>query len=118
MLLPQGESTSGFNVTVYVYVTDTYGATSSSADDSVTVVPVTYSTSKLSRVSKSLVELEQLKDKARTVQRGNGNLMDDASYKSKVGELEIDLLATEFTELRSLASAAAGGELGEQGQGP
>ena len=61
----------------------------------------------LARLSKSLVELEQLKDKARTVQRGNGNLMDDASYKSKVGELEIDLLATEFTELRSLASAAA-----------
>ena len=68
----------------------------------------------LAGLSKSLVELEQLKDKARTVQRGNGNLMDDASYKSKVGELEIDLLATEFTELRSLASAAAGGEPGPE----
>ena len=45
----------------------------------------------LAGLSKSLVELEQLKDKARTVQRGNGNLTDDASYKSKVGELEIDL---------------------------
>ena len=61
----------------------------------------------LAGLSKSLVELEQLKDNARSIQRGNGNLMDDSSYKSKVGELEIDLLATEFTELRSLASAAA-----------
>ena len=68
----------------------------------------------LAGLSKSLVELEQLKDKARTVQRGNGNLMDDASYKSKIGELEIDLLATEFTELRSLASAASGGEPGPE----
>jgi alkylation response protein AidB-like acyl-CoA dehydrogenase len=68
----------------------------------------------LAGLSKSLVELEQLKDNARSIQRGNGNLMDDSSYKSKVGELEIDLLATEFTELRSLASAAAGGELGPE----
>jgi alkylation response protein AidB-like acyl-CoA dehydrogenase len=68
----------------------------------------------LAGLSKSLVELEQLKDNARSVQRGNGNLMDDSSYKSKVGELEIDLLATEFTELRSLASAAAGGEPGPE----
>ena len=68
----------------------------------------------LAGLSKSLVELEQLKDNARSIQRGNGNLMDNSSYKSKVGELEIDLLATEFTELRSLASAAAGGEPGPE----
>ena len=68
----------------------------------------------LAGLSKSLVELEQLKDNARSIQRGNGNLMDDSSYKSKIGELEIDLLATEFTELRSLASAAAGGEPGPE----
>ena len=68
----------------------------------------------LAGLSKSLVELEQLKDNARSIQRGNGNLMDNSSYRSKVGELEIDLLATEFTELRSLASAAAGGEPGPE----
>ena len=34
--------------------------------------------------------------------------MDDPGYKAKVAELEIDLMASEYTELRSLASAAAG----------
>ena len=62
----------------------------------------------LAGLSKSLVEVEQLKENARSVQRGNGTLMDDSSYKSKVAELEIDLMATEYTELRSLANAAAG----------
>ena len=68
----------------------------------------------LAGLSKSLFELEKLKDKARTVTRGNGNLMDDSGYKAKIAELEIDLMATEYTELRSLASAAAGGELGPE----
>ena len=40
--------------------------------------------------------------------------MDDSSYKAKIAELEIDIMATEFTELRSLASASAGGELGPE----
>ena len=68
----------------------------------------------LAGLSKSLVEVEQLKDNARSVKRGNGTLMDDSSYKSKVAELEIDLMATEYTELRSLANAAAGEELGPE----
>jgi len=68
----------------------------------------------LAGLSKSLFELEELKDQARTVTRGNGNLMDDSGYKAKIAELEIDLMATEYTELRSLASAAAGGKLGPE----
>ena len=68
----------------------------------------------LAGLSKSLFELEKLKDQARTVTRGNGNLMDDSGYKAKIAELEIDLMATEYTELRSLASAAAGGKLGPE----
>ena len=68
----------------------------------------------LAGLSKSLFELEKLKDQARTVTRGNGTLMDDSGYKAKIAELEIDLMATEYTELRSLASAAAGGELGPE----
>ena len=68
----------------------------------------------LAGLSKSLFELEKLKDQARTVTRGNGNLMDDSGYKAKIAELEIDLMAAEYTELRSLASAAAGGELGPE----
>ena len=59
-------------------------------------------------ISSSIVALEKLKDKARSVKRGNGSLMDDSGFRTKVAELEIDLMATEFTELRSLASASAG----------
>ena len=62
----------------------------------------------LAGISRSLVALENLKEMARTVKRGNATLMDDPSYRSKIAELEIDLLAVEFTELRSLASASSG----------
>ena len=66
----------------------------------------------LAGLSRSLVALEKLKDNAQSITRGNGTLMDDSGYKSKIAELEIDLMATEYTELRSLASASAGEELG------
>ena len=68
----------------------------------------------LAGLSRSLFELENLKDLARTVTRGNSNLMDDSGYKAKIAELEIDLMATEYTELRGLASASAGGKLGPE----
>ena len=48
------------------------------------------------------------------MKRGNATLLDDPAYKAKLAELEIDLLATEFTELRSLASAANGAEPGPE----
>ena len=68
----------------------------------------------LAGLSRSLVALEKLKDNAQSIPRGNGTLMDDPGYKSKIAELEIDLMATEYTELRSLASASAGEELGPE----
>ena len=68
----------------------------------------------LAGLSRSLFELENLKDLARTVTRGNSNLMNDSGYKAKIAELEIDLMATEYTELRGLASASAGGKLGPE----
>jgi alkylation response protein AidB-like acyl-CoA dehydrogenase len=68
----------------------------------------------LAGLSRSLVALEGLKENARSVKRGNGTLLDDASFRAKVAELEIDLLAAEFTELRSLASAQAGAAPGPE----
>jgi hypothetical protein len=62
----------------------------------------------LAGISRSLVALEGLKANAASVARGNGTLMDDPDFRAKVAMLEIDLLAAEFTELRSLASAQAG----------
>ncbi|MEZ5559092.1 MAG: acyl-CoA dehydrogenase family protein [Pseudomonadales bacterium] len=68
----------------------------------------------LAGLSRSLVALEGLKEKARSVTRGNGTLMDDPGYRAKLAELEIDLMAAEYTELRSLASAQAGAAPGPE----
>lgn len=68
----------------------------------------------LAGLSRSLVALEKLKEQARTVTRGNGTLMDEPAFRAKIAELEVDLMAAEFTELRSLASASAGSEPGPE----
>lgn len=62
----------------------------------------------LAGVSRSIVALEKLRENAGAVPRGNGSLMDDPGYRTKVGALEIDLMALEYTELRSLAAASSG----------
>jgi hypothetical protein len=62
----------------------------------------------LAGISRSIVALEKLKEQAATVKRGNSTLMDDPAFRGKVAELEIELMAVEFTELRSLAAAAGG----------
>ena len=68
----------------------------------------------LAGISRSLVALDKLKDQAKTVKRGNATLLEDPSFRAHVAELEIDLLAAEFTELRSLASASAGAAPGPE----
>ena len=68
----------------------------------------------LAGISRSLVALEKLKEQAETVRRGNGTLMDEAAFRAKVAALEVDLMALEFTELRSLASASAGAAPGPE----
>ncbi len=68
----------------------------------------------LAGVSRSIVALEKLKEQARGVKRGNGSLMDEPAFRAKVAALEVDLMALEFTELRSLAAASAGGALGPE----
>ena len=68
----------------------------------------------LAGLSRSLVALEKLKDQARTVTRGNGTLMDEPAFRAKIAELEVDLMAAEYTELRSLASASAGTDPGPE----
>lgn len=60
----------------------------------------------LAGISKSIVALEKLKEQAGSVAVGNASLIDDPGYATKVASLEIELMATEFTELRSLSSAA------------
>lgn len=68
----------------------------------------------LAGVSRSIIALEKLKEQAGSVKRGNGSLMDEPAFRAKVAALEVDLMALEFTELRSLAAASAGGALGPE----
>jgi alkylation response protein AidB-like acyl-CoA dehydrogenase len=65
-------------------------------------------------VARSKRGLEKLRDVART-ERGDhgGSLIEDPFFRRKVAELEIDLTALEFTELRTLA-----GEQSGKGPGP
>ena len=51
----------------------------------------------LAGISRSIIALEKLKEQAETVKRGNGPLMDDPVFRAKVAELEVDLMAAEFT---------------------
>ncbi|MFK7914559.1 MAG: acyl-CoA dehydrogenase family protein [Pseudomonadales bacterium] len=65
-------------------------------------------------ISRSVVALEKLKEQARSVKRSNGTLMDDPAFRTKIAALEADLMAVEFTELRSLATAQAGAAPGPE----
>ncbi len=68
----------------------------------------------LAGISRSIVALEKLKEQAQTVKRGNATLMDEPAFRAKVAELEVDLMAAEYTELRSLATASAGAAPGPE----
>jgi alkylation response protein AidB-like acyl-CoA dehydrogenase len=65
-------------------------------------------------VARSKRGLEKLRDMARTEHSdAGGALLGDAFFRRKVAELEIDLTALEFTELRTLAGESSG-----KGPGP
>jgi alkylation response protein AidB-like acyl-CoA dehydrogenase len=68
----------------------------------------------LAGISRSIIALEKLKEQASTVTRGNGTLMDEPGFRAKIAELQVDLMAAEYTELRSLASASAGAAPGPE----
>ena len=52
--------------------------------------------------------VERIKSIARTEMDGDKSLLANSFFRRKVSELEVDLTALEFTELRSLAGEAAG----------
>lgn len=67
----------------------------------------------IAAVARSKRGVEKIKEIARTEMDGDKPLLANAFFKRKISELEIDLTALEFTELRSLAGVAAG-----KGPGP
>ncbi len=67
----------------------------------------------IAAVARSKRGVEKIKAIARSEQDGDRPLIANPFFKRKIAELEIDLTALEFTELRSLAGVAAG-----KGPGP
>ena len=67
----------------------------------------------IAAVARSKRGVEKIKAIARTEQDGDSPLIANPFFKRKIAELEIDLTALEFTELRSLAGEASG-----KGPGP
>lgn len=68
----------------------------------------------LAGIQNSVMALATAKENAATVKVGDGTLMDVPAFRNKVGAIEAELLALEFTELRALASVAAGGDPGPE----
>jgi alkylation response protein AidB-like acyl-CoA dehydrogenase len=65
-------------------------------------------------ISRSVVALEKLKEQARSVPCGDGTVLEEPGFRSKLAALEAELMAVEFTELRSLATAQAGAAPGPE----
>lgn len=68
----------------------------------------------IAEVADSKRNLEQLRDLARAQVNGGESLLQDPVFAKRLADVEIDLMALEFTELRVLASAAEGGMPGPE----
>lgn len=68
----------------------------------------------IAEVAESKRNLAQLRELARAEVNGGHSLLDDPVFARRLAEVEIDLMALEFTELRVLASAAEGGMPGPE----
>ncbi|MEP1445321.1 MAG: acyl-CoA dehydrogenase family protein [Paraglaciecola sp.] len=71
-------------------------------------VLLTHERTGIARVAPSKYRLMQLKQLAAISDDGNNKLMDDPIFAQKVANLEIDLLALEYTELRTLSAISTG----------
>jgi len=59
-------------------------------------------------------ELKRLKEISANVIVGEGSLLDDSKFRDKLEAAEIELTATEFTELRTLSQISSGGVPGPE----
>ncbi|MFT5923517.1 MAG: alkylation response protein AidB-like acyl-CoA dehydrogenase [Paraglaciecola sp.] len=71
-------------------------------------VLLTHERTGIARVAISKDRLVQLKALAQTSPDGENQLMEDAIFAQKVAQVEIDLLALEYTELRTLSAISTG----------
>lgn len=75
---------------------------------------LTHERTGLAYVADSTRRLRRLRDTAARTPTGRGCLIDDPLFAAKLAALEIDLMALEITELRTLAQTAAGHAPGPQ----
>ncbi|MBD3647697.1 MAG: acyl-CoA dehydrogenase family protein, partial [Pseudomonadales bacterium] len=68
----------------------------------------------LAGISNSVIALEKARENAQSVKVGNGTLMDVPAFRNKVGQLEAELIALDFTELRTLSAVPEGGDPGPE----
>jgi alkylation response protein AidB-like acyl-CoA dehydrogenase len=68
----------------------------------------------LAGIQNSVLALSKARNNALQVKVGDGTLLDVPAFRNKLGALEAELLALEFTELRSLASVSAGSDPGPE----
>ena len=68
----------------------------------------------IAEVAESKRNLEQLRELARAEVNGGQSLLDDPLFAKRFADVEIDLMALEYTELRVLAAAAEGGMPGPE----
>ena len=59
-------------------------------------------------------ELKRLKEISSDLVVGEASLLDDANFRNKLEAVEIELTATEFTELRTLSQISSGGAPGPE----
>jgi alkylation response protein AidB-like acyl-CoA dehydrogenase len=71
-------------------------------------VLLTHERTGIARVAISKDRLVQLKALAKTSPDGDNKLMEDTIFAQKVAQVEIDLLALEYTELRTLSAISTG----------
>ena len=62
----------------------------------------------IARIGASKAQLEKLRDIAAQQRCGDGYLVEDADFAREIAQVEIDLHALEYTELRALMAAAKG----------
>lgn len=65
----------------------------------------------IARIAQSKRHIERLRGIAKTERLNGGHLEDDRDFMRKVNQVEVDLMALEFTELRMLSSIEAGKKL-------
>jgi alkylation response protein AidB-like acyl-CoA dehydrogenase len=68
----------------------------------------------IAEVADSKRALSELREMARQEVNGGRSLLDDPMFASRLAEVEINLMALEFTELRALAAIAEGNQPGPE----